>query len=72
MTDPAVYTQWYHEPHTDVGHIAVNYNGHFRAPKGLDAEKDIVYVSAEGPDVLAPSEFAKKYGWKNDPDKVGR
>lgn len=59
-------------PVLDAGHIAVNYNGHFRMPEGLDAEKEIVYLSADGPDVLAPSEFAEKYGWKNDPDKVGR
>jgi WD40 repeat protein/tetratricopeptide (TPR) repeat protein len=59
-------------PVADVGHIVINYNGHLRVPKGLDGEKAIVYVSAESPDVLAPSEFTKKYGWKNDPDKVGR
>ena len=51
--------------------LAVSDEGHYRGSPGI--EKEIVYVvqPEAGPQkVLTPAEFAKKYGWKNDPDKV--
>ena len=44
--------------------------GHFRGSPGV--EKELVYVvqTDEGQETLSPAEFAEKYGWKNDPDKV--
>ena len=36
------------------------------------AEQHIVYVvkTAKGQEIFTPKEFAKKFTWKNDPDKV--
>jgi WD40 repeat protein len=51
--------------------LAVSDEGHYRGSPGI--EKEIVYVvqPEAGPQkVLTPAEFAKKYGWKNDPEKV--
>lgn len=45
-------------------------DGHFR---GLpDVEKELVYVvqTDAGQETLTPEEFSKRYGWKNDPEKV--
>jgi WD40 repeat protein len=50
--------------------LAVRPDGHYRGSPGV--EKEIVYVvqTDAGQEVLAPDEFAKKYGWKNDPESV--
>jgi WD40 repeat protein len=44
--------------------------GHFRGTPGV--EKELVYVvqTDAGPETLTPDEFAQRYGWKNDPEKV--
>jgi len=44
--------------------------GHYRGTPGV--EKELVYVvqTDQGPETLTPEEFSKKYGWKNDPEKV--
>jgi WD40 repeat protein len=44
--------------------------GHFHATPG--AEKELVYVvqTEKGQETLTPEEFSKRYGWKNDPEKV--
>ncbi len=56
------------------GDVMVRSDGHFRASENVDAEKDLVYVvtTESGQEVLAPSQFAAKYGWKNDPNQVAR
>lgn len=48
----------------------VSPEGHWRGSPGL--EKGLVYVvqTEHGQETLAPEEFAKKYGWKNDPQKA--
>ena len=40
---------------------------------GVDAEQDLVYVvqTCAGQETLTPAEFAGKYAWENDPNKVG-
>jgi hypothetical protein len=50
--------------------LAVRPDGHYRGSPGV--EKEIVYVvqTDAGQELLAPDEFAKKYGWKNDPECV--
>jgi len=50
--------------------LAVRPDGHYRGSPGV--EKEIVYVvqTDAGQEVLASEEFAKKYGWKNDPERV--
>ena len=39
----------------------------------FDAAEDIVYVvrTERGRETLAPTEFARRHGWKNDTEKVG-
>ena len=55
-------------PHEQA--IAISPDGHYRGTKGV--EKEIVYVveTAEGQEVLSPKEFATRYEWKNDPERV--
>ncbi|HTU20831.1 MAG TPA: protein kinase [Gemmataceae bacterium] len=50
--------------------LAVRPDGHYRGSPGV--EKEIIYIvqTDAGQEVLAPDEFAKKYGWKNDPERV--
>ena len=44
--------------------------GHLRGTPGLG--KEIIYVvqTEHGQETLTPEEFAKRYGWKNDPAKA--
>jgi len=51
--------------------LYISPDGHYRTT--LDAEKELVYVvqTDSGEHLtLTPAEFADKFGWKNDPDKV--
>jgi hypothetical protein len=50
--------------------LAVSADGHFRCTAGV--EDDLLYVvqTDKGQETLAPQEFARRHGWKNDPDKV--
>jgi len=55
----------------DRQYVFVNPEGHYVATREI--EKDLVYVvqTDSGEQLtLAPAEFAEKYGWKNDPEKV--
>jgi len=58
----------------DDAAIAVGPKGHYRLLGEVAAEKELVYVvhTSTGSEVLAPSAFAKKYGWKNEPNKIGQ
>ena len=52
--------------------VSISPDGHYHAPPGV--EKELVYVALTESDeqiTYTPDEFAKKYGWKNDPAKVG-
>ncbi len=45
--------------------------GHYRGSRNI--ERDLIYIAETEDGVqhtLTPEEFAKKYGWKNDPDRV--
>jgi WD40 repeat protein/formylglycine-generating enzyme required for sulfatase activity len=52
--------------------VVVNPNGHYVGSPGV--EEDLVYViqTDNGQETLAPEEFAKKYGWKNEAQKALR
>jgi len=55
----------------DRQHLLVSPDGHYRTT--LDTEKDLVHIvqTDSGEQLtLTPAEFAEKYGWKNDPEKV--
>jgi WD40 repeat protein len=51
-------------------HLAVSPDGHYRGSPGI--EQDVIYVvqTESGQATLSPDEFAKRFGWKNDPGKV--
>jgi hypothetical protein len=50
--------------------LAIGADGHYRGSEGIEAE--IVYVvrTEQAQEMLTPEEFARKYGWKNDPARV--
>jgi hypothetical protein len=54
----------------DKQYAAISPDGHFSGSP--DVEQEFVYVvqTDAGQETFAPAEFAKKYGWKNDPSKV--
>jgi WD40 repeat protein/serine/threonine protein kinase len=55
---------------TEILHVSPS--GHYRTTPGLDADKELVYVvqTDQNQETLTPREFASKYGWKNDQQKV--
>ena len=59
-------------PLPEAGCLAVSAEGHYSVSQGVDVEKELLYivVTDAGQEMLTPSQFAKKYGWKNDPAKV--
>lgn len=50
--------------------IVIGAQGHVRATDGLDPDKELVVVveTPAGQDLLTPSQFAAKHGWRNDPN----
>jgi hypothetical protein len=50
--------------------LAVGADGHFRGTPRID--KDLVYIvqTEQGQEMLTPEEFAHKYNWTNDPQRV--
>jgi WD40 repeat protein len=57
-------------PLRDGKWLALRPDGHYRGSAGV--EKELVYVvqTEKGQELLAPAEFEKQYGWKNDPQRV--
>ncbi|WP_020470120.1 protein kinase domain-containing protein [Zavarzinella formosa] len=59
-------------PHlTDNHWLCVGPDGHYRGSKGVESQ--IIYVAQleDGSNqIFTPEEFAKKFGWKNDPAKA--
>ena len=59
-------------PLVDQKGLALTADGHYRGTPDR-IERDIVYVAqfANGSQVtLTPEEFEKRFGWKNDPERV--
>jgi WD40 repeat protein len=52
--------------------LAVSATGHFASTLGVEDELVYVADSAIGQETLSPAEFARRYGWQNDPDAVRR
>jgi len=50
--------------------LALSSSGHFRGTPGLQGELVYVVQTDAGQETLASDQFAKKFGWKNDPKKV--
>lgn len=55
---------------TEAPGLSYNPEGHYRNPEQGQAEVVYVVQTKDGQETLTPAEFEKKYGWKNDPDKV--
>ena len=57
-------------PFADDQELAVSPEGHYYGSPRV--ERLLVYVvqTDEGQQTLTPEEFAAKYGWKNDPQRV--
>jgi WD40 repeat protein len=50
--------------------LAISPEGHYRGSPGVGRELVYVVETDQGQETLTPEEFAAKYGWKNEPDKV--
>jgi len=50
--------------------LAVTEEGHYRAPKHAGGHLVYVADTKRGQETLSPAEFAKRFGWKNDPERV--
>jgi WD40 repeat protein len=50
--------------------LSVSPEGHWRGSPGVESELRYLVLTDSGQDMLTPAEFEKKYGWKNDPQKV--
>ena len=64
-------TAWTQRPQRRRVEAACQQRGHYRG--SLKIERDLRYVPqlADGSQVtLTPAEFAQRFGWKNDPEKV--
>jgi hypothetical protein len=50
--------------------LSVTAEGHYLSSPGF--AKELVYVveTDQGQETITPEEFSKRYGWKNDPQKV--
>jgi WD40 repeat protein len=60
------------QPETPNQYFIVSGDGHYRGVPQRVIDHEMVYVvqTERGQDTLTPAEFEKKYGWKNDPEKV--
>ena len=50
--------------------LVVSADGHYRGPPQVEEEPVYVVQTDKGQHTLTPEEFAQKYGWKNDPERV--
>jgi WD40 repeat protein len=57
-------------PLRDEQYLVVSPEGHYRGTRRIERELVYVVQTDHGQDTLTPEEFAQKYGWKNDPDRV--
>jgi len=51
--------------------IAINPEGDYRGPPGIEEHLVCVVQTDRGQELLSPKEFAFKYGWVNEPWQVG-
>jgi WD40 repeat protein len=50
--------------------LAVSADGHFAGTPGVEGEIVYVVQTERGQEALSPAEFARRYGWQNDPGRV--
>ncbi len=51
-------------------HLAVSPDGHYAGSPKIDQHLVYVVQTDAGQETLTPTQFAEKYGWRNDPAKV--
>jgi WD40 repeat protein len=51
--------------------LALSPDGHYRGAGDVNEELVYIVQTEDGQETLTPEEFASKYGWKNDPMRVG-
>ena len=51
-------------------HLVVSADGHYRGTPRVERELVYVVQTDRGQEALTPEEFSKKYGWRNDPERV--
>jgi hypothetical protein len=54
----------------DEEYLTVSPDGHYRGTPGVEAHIVCVVQTDRGQETLAPEEFARRYGWRNDPERV--
>jgi hypothetical protein len=52
------------------GDLFISPDGHYRGPEGVEKKLLCVVQTDSGQETLAPEEFSKRHGWKNDPAKA--
>jgi WD40 repeat protein len=50
--------------------LAISAEGHYRGTPGVERELGYVVQTDKGQEMLTPDEFARRFGWKNDPERV--
>lgn len=50
--------------------VPLSADGHYRGTPRVERELVFVVQTDQGQETLTPEEFATKYGWKNDPERV--
>jgi WD40 repeat protein len=50
--------------------VAISPDGYYRGTPGVERLLRYVIQTDQGQETLTPEEFAKRYGWKNDPERV--
>ena len=54
----------------DKQYVSISPEGHWRGSPGVESELVYLVLTDHGQEMLTPAEFAKRFGWKNDPGKV--
>ena len=54
----------------DEGELALHAAGHWRGSPGIEQQLLYIAVTEAGQETLTPTEFCRKYAWKNEPDQV--
>jgi WD40 repeat protein len=54
----------------DKQYAAISPDGHFSGSPGVEQEFVYVVQTDTGQETLTPDEFAAKYGWENDPNRM--
>ena len=57
---------------SDERSLVISPAGHYRGSPGVARELVYVVATDAGTELLEPSDFEQRFGWKNDPSRVGQ